>query len=106
MPFVVMRTLWPFSKKDELIKKAIEVRKKYPEDKSIAEQKVSATRGTLEGVRNLGVWEVKKGKLEEFLARTGIAVAMYAEIDGFTSEIEIWNTPIETYANIGQKPPE
>ena len=105
MPYVVVRTLWPFSKKDELIKKAIEVRKKYPEDNSIAEQNVSATRVTLEGVRTLGVWEVKKGKLEELLDRLAEGLVMLAEVDGITSTTEIWSTAIEAWARLGQTPP-
>ena len=106
MPYVVVRTLWPFSKREELIKKVIEAMKKYPEDNSIAEQKVSATKSTLEGINTMTIWEVKKGKLEEGLERIGNALAIYAEIEGFTYHYEIWLTQIEAYSKIGRKPPE
>lgn len=106
MTYIVVHTLWPFSKREELIKKVIEAMKKYPEDNSIAEEKVSATKSTLEGINTMTIWEVKKGKLEEALERIGNTLAIYAVIEGFTYHYETWLTQIEAYSRIGRTPPE
>jgi hypothetical protein len=40
MPYIISTTCWPSDKTPEVVKKAIEVVKKFPEDKSLGEQVV------------------------------------------------------------------
>ena len=52
MPYLVAFLKWPTDKTDEMVKKAIEVVKKYPEDRSLGEPVVpTAFKGGLEGMR-------------------------------------------------------
>ena len=108
MPYLVAFARWPTDKTAELVKKAIEVIKKYPEDTSLGEPIIpNAFKGGLEGMRSLSVTEVKKGKLEEAITRGREIAMMYAaSVEGFEYSIEVWSTLAEGYATIGQTPPE
>jgi hypothetical protein len=107
MPYLVVFTCWPSDKIPEMVKKAIEVAQKFPPDDSLGEQVVpNAINGKLDGMKSLAVTLVKEGKLEETIARAGQIVNIYATIPGFEYSIEVWSTPLEAYAAIGQTPPE
>ena len=107
MPYIISTTCWPSDKTPEVVKKAIEVVKKFPEDKSLGEQVVpNAVTPTTDGIKTISIFEVKKGKLEEALTRSQKISAMYQTIAGFEYAIEVWLTLIEAYAAIGQTPPE
>lgn len=108
MPYLVSFTCWPSDKTDEVLKKAIEVLQKYPPDPSLGEPVVpNAAKATLNGIKTIGITEVKEGKLEESLARARAILNMYAiRVAGFEYSIEVWSNVEEAYASIGQKPPE
>ena len=108
MVYLVVFTKWPTDKTAELVKIGIEVAKKFPEDTSLGEQIIpNAFCGGLDGMRSLAVNEIKKGKLEESLARARAILNMYAiRVAGFEYSIEVWSNVEEAYASIGQKPPE
>ncbi len=107
MAYIVVYTRWPSDVIPEIVKKAIEVARKFPEDESLGESVVpNAVKGTLDGITTLSVTLVKEGKLEEGLRRAMATLAMYASIPGFEYSIETWATLEEAYGAIGQKPPE
>lgn len=107
MPYIVVFTRWPSDKIPEIVKKAIEVAQKFPPDDSLGDQIVpNAIKGSLDGVKTIGITLVKQGKLEEALTRASATVNMYATIPGFESSVEVWSTVEEAYTSIGQTPPE
>jgi len=109
MPYLITFTKWPSDKSMEVVKKAIESNKKFPEDDSLGEDLLpgNAIKSTKEGVKTITVLNVSKGKLEEALSRA-IAVGNFfaMSIEGFEYTIEVWSTVEEAYSSIGQKPPE
>jgi len=108
MVYLVLFAKWPTDKTAELVKIAIEAAKKFPEDPSLGEAIIpNAFNGGLDGMRSMGVTELKKGKLEEAMARARAAALMYAtRVAGFEYSIEVWSNVEEAYGYIGQKPPE
>ena len=109
MPYLITLAKWPSDKTPEVVKKAIESNKKFPEDESFGEDLIAgnAIKSTIEGAKSLTVLKVNKGKLEEayFLAQqVGNFFAM--SVEGFEYKIEVWSTTEEAYSSIGQKPPE
>ena len=107
MPYLIVRSCWPSARIPEIIKKAIEVLKKYPPDDSLGEAIVpNAVKTTTDGIKTISVTEVKKGKLEEAIARTNEALVMYAPVEGWEASIEVWSTLTEAYAVLGKVPPE
>jgi len=106
MPYLVSFASWPGDSNVEMVKKAIEVAKKYPPDESLGEQIVpNAINADMDGIKSLSVTLVKEGKLEEAIRR-GMAIAnMYLPVAGFKYSIEVWATLEEAYSSIGQTPP-
>jgi len=109
MPYLISFAKWPSHKTAEVMKKAIESAKKFPEDKSFGEDLVSdnAIKASEDGVRSMSVLNVSKGKLEEAYLRGQAVGNLFAlGIDGFEYTLEVWSTLEEAYGSIGQKPPE
>jgi len=107
MPYLVSTTCWPSDKTDEMVKKAIEVAQKYPPDLSLGEPIVpNAIKASPEGIRSMGITEVKEGKLEAAIKRAMDTAVMYHSIQGFEYSIDVWLTLAEAYAAIGKTPPE
>jgi hypothetical protein len=106
MPYLVSFIRWPGEATLEIVKKGIEVDKKFPEDNSLGEVLVpNAINADMEGIRSLNVTLVKKGKLEEALLRARSILNMYLSIPGFKYSVETWATIEEAYTSIGQTPP-
>jgi hypothetical protein len=107
MPYLVSFTCWPSDKTDEVVKRAIEVAQKYPPDLSLGEPVVpNAVNATTDGIKTIGITEVKEGKLEEAMTRATNTAVMYSPIAGFEWSVEVWYTVAEAYASIGKTPPE
>ena len=106
MPYLVVFVRWPGESTAEMVKKAIEVDKKFPPDDSLGEEIVpNAINADMDGIRSLSVTLVKEGKLEEAIRRAGAIVNMYLTVPGFRYSIETWSTIEEAYTSIGQTPP-
>jgi len=106
MPYIVTLVRWPGESTAEMVKKAIEVTKKFPPDDSLGETIVpNAVNADMNGIKSLSVTLVKKGKLEETLLRSRSIANMYLTIPGFKYSIETWATIEEAYTSIGQTPP-
>ncbi len=106
MPYLVSFTRWPSESTVEMVKKAIEVDKKFPPDDSLGEDIVpTAISADMDGIKSLGVVLVKEGKLEALLLRARSMANMYLTVPGFKYSIETWATLEEAYSSIGQNPP-
>ncbi len=106
MPYLVVLVRWPGESTAAMIKKAVEVNKKFPPDDSLGEELVpNAINADMDGIKSLNVTLVKEGKLEETRRRAMAIVNMYLTVPGFKYSIETWATLEEAYTSIGQTPP-
>ena len=106
MPYLVVLVRWPGESTAAMVKKAIEVDKKFPPDDSLGEELVpNAINADMDGIKSLSVTLVKEGKLEEAQRRAIAMVNMYLTVPGFKYSIETWSTLEEAYTSIGQTPP-
>ena len=106
MPYLVSFIRWPGESTLDIVKKAIEVDKKFPPDDSLGETLVpNAINADMDGIKSLNVTLVKEGKLEEIRKRAMAMVNMYLTVPGFKYSIETWATIEEAYTSIGQTPP-
>ena len=106
MPYLVTIVRWPGESTAAMVKKAIEVNKKFPPDDSLGEELVpNAINADMDGIKSLNVTLVKEGKLEETRRRAMAIVNMYLTVPGYRYSIETWATIEEAYTSIGQTPP-
>jgi hypothetical protein len=106
MPYLVVLVRWPGESTAAMVKKAIEVNKKFPPDDSLGEELVpNAINADMDGIKSLNVTLVKEGKLEETRRRAMAMVNMYLTVPGYRYSIETWATIEEAYTSIGQTPP-
>ena len=106
MVLIVATVMFPHAKSSKVAKKNIEMIKKYPPEPSIGNTLVIGVKSTMEGMQVLAVGEVKKGKVEEFMARLAKQYQEYAlEIDGFKYQIETYFDVAEAYKILGMEPP-
>ena len=108
MVLIMATAWWPPNpaKGAEMAKKAYEAAKKFPPDESLATFVVQGFMGDNIGTKSINIWNVKEGKLEAALNRINEALRFYAEVEGFTSKIDIMLTVEEAWATVGMKPPE
>ena len=70
MPYIFTTSLYPSDKAVEVAKRYLEAITKYPPDSSLGTQVVpTAVTTTLQGIKVIGITEVKKGKLEDEIGR-------------------------------------
>ena len=106
MPYIVTLVRWPGESTAEMVKKAIEVNKKFPPDDSLGDELVpNAINADMDGIKSLNVTLVKEGKLEAIRRRAMAIVNMYLTVPGYRYSIETWATIEEAYTSIGQTPP-
>ncbi len=106
MVLIVATVIFPHAKSSKVAKKNIEMIKKYPSDPSIGSTLVIGVRSTVEGMQVLAVGDVKKGKVEDFMARLAQQYQEYAlEIEGFKYQIETYFHIAEAYKILGMGPP-
>ena len=106
MVLIVITSWFPHDKANEVAKKFIEVSKKYPPDESLGKTLTTAVKVTKDGIKALGVAEIVKGKVEDYIARATKTQQEYAGIEGFRYEIEMFMDITEAMAVVGMKPPE
>ena len=93
MVYIVVKSFYPSHIQEKLTERYIEMLQKFPPDNSLGEQVVPlAAKATKDGYETLGVTLVKEGKFDEALIRTGAALSMFADIEGFEHSIEAWVT--------------
>ena len=106
MPYIVVKSQWPSNKTTEVVNKAFEIAPKYPSDPNSESIIPNCVKASGDGIVNLTIIEVKKGKFEEAFTRTTQYWAEYHDIEGFEYSVEVWMTQIEAFSGIGRKPPE
>jgi hypothetical protein len=106
MPYIIVTSLYPSHKAQEVGETYLESLKKYPPDEALATQVVpAAAKTTLQGVEVLSVIEPKEGKVEEALRRVRDEMVMFLPIEGFEYSIDNYGTVSEAMATIGMSLP-
>jgi len=102
MSYIFTTSLYPSDKATEVAKRYLEAIKKYPPDSSLGTQIVpAAVTTTLQGIKVVGITEVKNGKLEDALSRTANMMVMFHDIKGFEYTMERYATVEEALKTIG-----
>jgi hypothetical protein len=92
--YAIMTATYPNDKIKEVTDVYLKAMAKYPDDVSLATPIVPvASRATLQGMKVIVIYEVKKGKLEEALALGAKRIAMFNDIQGYRYSIK-------TYTNL------
>jgi hypothetical protein len=98
---------FPAGKSEEAGKKFIEVTKKFPPDRSIAKPILRVgVRVTTNGMKVITLYEVKDGKIDEFMNRSYQQILMFSEIEGYRAEHEVFMSGTEALPLVGLKMPE
>jgi len=101
MSYIFTTSLYPSDKATEVAKKYLEAITKYPPDDSLGTQIVpAAVTTTLQGIKVIGITEVKKGKLEDAVTRTANMMVMFHSIQGFEYTMERYATLEEAMKTI------
>jgi len=107
MPYIITTSLYPSHKASEVAEKYLEAIQKYPPDVNLANDVVpAAVKATGQGIKIMGISEVKEGKLEESYARTVNMMVMFQSIAGFEYSMDIYYTVTEALTLIGMSLPE
>ena len=106
MPYIVVKSQWPVEKTTEVVNKAFEIASKFPQDPNSETIISNCVKASDEGIVNLNIVEVKKGKFDEAFMRATKYWLEYHSIQGFKYSVEAWMTQIEAFSAIGRKPPE
>ncbi|MHA2392584.1 MAG: hypothetical protein ACXAEX_11630 [Promethearchaeota archaeon] len=108
MPYVFITSLFPPHKGEELAKLYIKLLKEEratlrPMGKELIP---NAVKSTINGMEVIGVWDIKEGKLEEFLFKQQESLANYHEIEGYKYQMDVRFKVSEALSMIGLKMPE
>lgn len=108
MPYVFTHSLFPAEKSTEIAKIYIdEIKKWRPQFKETGKEIIpNAVKSTVDGMEVIGVYDIKEGKLEDFLLLQQKAMVAYHKIAGFRYKIETWFKVTEALEMIGLKAPE
>jgi len=104
MPYIMTTSLYPSDKSTEVAKKYIEAITLYPPDSNLGVMIIpSAVKTTLDGIRTIGVIEVKKGKFEDAMSWTRNMMSLFLSVPGFEYSIDSYATVEECMALPGMK---
>jgi len=106
MPYIVVKSKWPSDKTNEVVNKAFEIASKFPPDPNSESIIPNCVKATEEGLINITIVEVKKGKFDEAFIRATKYWLEYHDIVGFEYSVEAWMTQIEAFSAIGRQPPQ
>jgi hypothetical protein len=102
MPYIFTTSMYPSDKVNEVAKRYLEAMAKYPPDASLGTLIVpAAVITTLQGIKTIGIMEVKKGNLEDAMARVANMMSMFFSIQGFEYTMERYATVEEAMKTIG-----
>lgn len=102
MPYLIYTLLYPGDKVPEVAKRYLEALSEYPPDENLSIQVVHAIKGTHRGIENIGVFDVKKGKLEEAYNRLDNIMVEFYSIQGFKYKIDVYLKVEEATGFIGR----
>ena len=107
MPYIITSSLYPSDKASEVAERYLEAITKYPPDENLGTEVVpAAVKTTHQGIRVIGIVDVKQGKLEEAYARAVNMMVMFQSIVGFEYTMEVYYKVEEALAVIGMSMPE
>lgn len=107
MPYIITTSLYPADKVNEVAEKYLEAIQKYPIDADLGTEIIpAAVKSTKEGIRVMGVLEVKEGKLEEALSRNVKFMQSFMSVQGYNYTTDINLTINEALGVLGIATPE
>ena len=107
MVMIVTTTWFPVGKSSEVGKIYLEILKQFHPDKTIAKAIVRVgVRTTKDGMKSFSIYEIKEGKLKEFMDNYYKQILMFSEIEGYRSEMELYMSGAEALPLIGLEMPE
>ena len=106
IPILVVTAWYPYKRRIEVGKKAIEAVSKFPPDESVSKALGTAVLRDKHGIKIITMNEVMEGKLQEALDLANQTIDFYMEVDGFNFRIDIAATGPEAMASINMKLPE
>ena len=106
MPYIIVTSIYPSHKAQQVGETYLEALKKYPPDESLGAQVVpAAAKTTHQGVEVMSISEPKAGNVEEALTRARDQMAMFLPIEGFEYSIDTYGTVSEAMSSIGMSVP-
>ena len=106
MPYLITTSLYPSEIAPEVGARYLEALAKYPPDESLGSPTVpAAVNTTHQGIKVIGISDVKEGKLEEALRRTGDIMVMFHSIVGFEYTVRVYSKVEEAMSAIGMDMP-
>ena len=108
MPYVVTFAKFPLDQATETAKIYVETAKDYrSKHRELAKEIVpNAVKATDDGIDSISVYDVKEGKLEEFLFLEQKNLVNYHNIPGYKYHIEVRFKVTEALELVGMKAPE
>ena len=107
MPYLITTSTYPSDKAAEVAEQYLQAMEKYPNDDNLEIDIIpGAVKSNHQGIRVLGITEVKEGKLEEAYKKKVQRMVSFQGIQGFEYSIDINLTIIEALGMLGISPPE
>ncbi|MHA2009285.1 MAG: hypothetical protein ACXABO_19060 [Promethearchaeota archaeon] len=108
MPYVFVTSIFPPHTTNMLAKIYVDTLKDTRSKLRATGKEIipNAIKATTKGIEVIGVWDIKEGKLEEFLTIEGQAMTNYHEIEGFKYSMDVRFKATEALELIGMKMPE
>ena len=107
MPYLVTTSTYPSDLATAVAERYFEALQKYPVDENQVKELVpAAVKSTNQGLKVMGVWEVKEGKLEGALKRLTDFMVMFQTIPGFEYTIDTNWSVEEALGMLGMELPK
>ncbi|MHA2401213.1 MAG: hypothetical protein ACXADU_20310 [Promethearchaeota archaeon] len=108
MPYVFITSLFPPHTAEKLAKVYVDLLKEERSKlRPLGKELIpNAIKAKVNGIEVIGVWDIKEGKLDEFLLIQQEFLTKYHEIEGYTYQIDVRFKAVEALAMIGLKMPE
>ena len=108
MPYVFVTSIFPPDTTDQLAQIYVDTLKDVRSKLRATGKEIiaNAIRATTQGIEVIGVWDIKEGKLEEYLLIEAQAMTNYHKIEGFKYQIDVRFKATEALEMIGMKMPE
>ncbi len=106
MVYIMLTTWSPTNKASEVAKIYLEVRKN-PIDRSVMKRVVPmGVRMIKDGIRNIAIYEVKPGKVEEAMGDLTKRLLTFSKIEGYKSQMEVLMSGTEAMPLVGLQMPD
>ena len=108
MPYVFITSIFPPHTTEQLARIYVDSLKEYRSKLRAAGKEIipNALKSTTQGIESINVWDIKEGKLEEFLLIEAQGMKNYYQIDGFRYQMDVRFKATEALGMIGIKMPE